>query len=952
MIEVQLPDGRVIEFPAGTAPDVMRRVSAQAVQQPPAPAGEGTPSPQQDGTGRGGGFMPFVNRGIAALAGAPVDIANAIIGMDPRYLPFGVGRAAGQVGARPLPVSETPFGGSASIEAALAAAGRPFGAEMVPEPGQQPETVAEYVGSGVGSAAGALIPGFGAARLAAGATNPIVARTGQSVSNAFVNAPARTTSAELAAGAGAGYGRVSAEEAFPNVPNVGATGELVGGLGTGALLQVPSLLAKLPGVQMTRSAVAPFLPSAAQDRAARRLATLSEDPLAASRAADAPTISNLTPAQRTGEPRLLALERAVADENPAIAKALRDRAAAAQETLDAEARALGGDPTQTRAFLENRVTRLSEALNTRVEQAQTRARERIAALEPDAPAEVASRIAREEFDKAYDAARKQESALWKEIPDDVKINTETLFARFAQLVEDTPVTQRHNIPDYAKRFLSREPVDEQAEAVTAQLNMLYPGAFPARPATSRLSLLASPQELQGLRSELLDIERTARDAGRRNEARIAGKIADDVLATLNSLPDTAGPYAVARDFSTKLNATFRNSETGALTRTAGGTEPRVAPELTLETLLKSGGPSADVAARDLLVATGNSPETRAAIEDYLTRSFRNTAVSADGRLKPEPATNWMRRNAALLDRFPEVRNRLAEAMTAQSQAQTLTARQEAVESGLRQRGDTRMSRLLDQRQESAVARFLNAEPGAEVSRVFGAGDPAAAAAALRRSVNRDPSGQALAGLRGAFIDNLFARAQETKPDGMVLNGSAIMAALNDPKQAAALRQVFDPQALQRLRQIGTELTALERARGQLPLVGGVMQDLPSKVLEIVGRVAAARTAAALGGNTGLAGGLQAAQIASSNMQKFLTRLTRDRAHKLLTQAVTDPELFATLMSPMRTARQQDVAARRLQAWMAGTAGRAIAGEEDEEDSRPPNAMAPEGSRANVNAFTR
>ena len=927
MIEVQLPDGRVIEFPAGTAPDVMRRVAAQAVQQPPAPSGEGTPGPQQDGTGRGGGFMPFVNRGIAALAGAPVDIANAIIGMDPRYLPFGVGRAAGQVGARPLPVSETPFGGSASIEAALAAAGRPFGAEMVPEPGQQPETVSEYVGSGVGSAAGMLIPGFGAARLAAGATNPIVARTGQSVSNAFVNAPVRTTSAELAAGAGAGYGRVSAEEAFPNVPNVGATGELVGGLGTGALLQVPSLLAKLPGVQMTRSAVAPFLPSAAQDRAARRLATLSEDPLAASRAADAPTISNLTPAQRTGEPRLLALERAVADENPAIAKALRDRAAAAQETLEAEARALGGDPTQTRAFLENRVTRLSEALNTRVEQAQTRARERIAALEPDAPAEVASRIAREEFDKAFDAARKQERELWDAIPKDVTIDLAPLFQRFDALVAATPVTGQQNIPAYARKFLSVDSPD-------------------------RLGVAATPAELQGLRSELLDIQRTARDAGRLNEARIAGQIADDVLNALNSLPETAGPYAVAREFSRNLNEVFRGGGVAPLARTAGGSEPRVAPELTLETLLKSGGPSADVAARDLLVATGNSPETRAAIEDYLTRSFRNTAVSADGRLKPEPATNWMRRNAALLDRFPEVRNRLAEAMTAQSQAQTLTARQEAVESGLRQRGDTRMSRLLDQRQESAVARFLNAEPGAEVSRVFSADDPAAAAAALRRSVNRDPSGQALAGLRGAFIDNLFARAQETKPDGMVLNGSAIMAALNDPKQAAALRQVFDPQALQRLRQIGTELTALERARGQLPSVGGVMQDLPSKVLEIVGRVAAARTAAALGGNTGLAGGLQAAQIASSNMQKFLTRLTRDRAHKLLTQAVTDPELFATLMSPMRTARQQDVAARRLQAWMAGTAGRAIAGEEDEEDSRPPNAMAPEGSRANVNAFTR
>jgi|694.fasta_scaffold63153_2 hypothetical protein len=925
MIEVQLPDGRVIEFPAGTAPDVMRRVAAQAAQQPAPPSGEGTPGPQQDGTGRGSGFMPFLNRGIAALAGAPVDIANAIIGMDPRYLPFGVGRAASAAGARPIPVSETPFGGSASIETALAAAGRPFGAEMVPEPGQQPETVSEYVGRGVGDAAGMIIPGYGAARLAAGAASPIVARTGRSVSNAFVNAPARTTAAELTTGAGSGYGRVSAEEAFPDVPNVGATGELVGGLGTGALLQVPRLLRYTPGVPTVAAAVTPFTRTGAEARAAARLTSLAEDPLAASRAADAPTISNLTPAQRTGEPRLLALEKAVAGENPAIAKALRERAAAAQETLDAEARALGGDPAQTRAFLEDRVTRLTDALNTRVEQAQTRARERIAALEPNAPADAASRIAREEFDKAFEAARKQESELWEAIPKDVTIDTAPLFRRFDALVAATPVTGQQNIPAYARKFLSADSAD-------------------------RLGDTASPAELQELRSELLALQRAARKAGNDNQARIIRHISDDVLTTLNSLPETGGPYDVARNFSRNVNEVFRDSAAGALARRSGAGEPTIAPELTLEKLLKSGGPDADVAARDLLAATNNSPATRQAIEDYLTRSFRDRAVSTDGRIKTENATNWMRRNDALLQRFPEVRNRLAETVSAQSQAETLAARQETVESGLRQRSDKRMDRLLDQRQESAVARFLNAEPGTEVSRVFDADDPAAMAASLRRSVDRDPSGKALAGLRGAFVDNLFARARQTTPDGAVFKGSAIMDALNDPKQAAALQAVFDAPALQRLRQIGTELTALERARGAGSLPGGVIEDAPAKVLNFVATILAARFGGQLGASTGLAGGLQAAGKASSAASKFVRFLTVDRAQRILRDAVTDPELFSALMSPFRTSQQQNEAVRKLQGWMAGTAGRAVAGEE--EDNRPPNAMAPEGARANVNAFVR
>lgn len=897
------------------------RLRLQGAETPETPSADGIPGPRQESTGRGGGFMPFLNRGIASVLGAPVDVANV---------------ALGAVG---LPVSERPFGGSASIESGLARFGRAVNAPMVPEPGQQAEGVGEYVGRGVGEAAGMLIPGTGVARLAAGSARPMVAAVGQSVAQAPVVAPVRSTAAELAAGAGAGYGRLSAEEAFPGVEGAGALGELAGGLGVGALTAVPSLMMQMPGVRAAQGAVAPFTQAGSEARAARRLTSLVPDAEAASRAAEAPTISELTPAQRTGDVRLLALEKAVADENPAIAQQLRERAAAAQRTLEEEARTLGGDPMQTRAFLESRVGRLTDALNTRVEQAQSRARERIAALEPGAPADATSRIAREEFDKAYRAARAQERVLWNSIPGDVRIDTAPLFERFAALVQETPSTQRHNIPAYARRFLGGETPDEQTDAVMSQLNMLYPGAFPQQQASQRLGAAATPAELQGLRSELLDVERAARDAGRRNEARIAGRIADDVLDALNSLPETAGPYAVARDFSKNLNEVFRGGGVAPLARTAGGSEPRVAPELTLETLLGSGGPRADVAARDLLVATGNSPATRTAVEDYLTRSFRNAAVSSEGRIRPEGAANWMRRNEALLERFPDVRNRLAEGMTAQGRAETLATRQTDVE------------RRLQRPNESAIARFLGANPGEEAARVFAARDPASVATSLRRSADRDVSGQALSGLRGAFVDELFGRARQTTPEGTVLRGSAIMAALDDPKQAAALAAVFDAPAIQRLRQIGTELTALERARGSLPSVGGVIQDTPAKVVDIIGRVVAARTAAAVGGDTGLAGGLQSAQIASSNMREFLRGLTNDRAARLLSKAVTDPELFATLMSPTRNVRQQDAAVRRLQGWLASTAGREIAGEE--EDRQPAsNAMAPAGASGNVNAMSR
>lgn len=927
--EVTAPDGRRFEVtaPEGTSPDVLaREVEAAFQSMPPAPrptAAEGMPAPRQAPTGRGEGGLPFVNRAIAGFFGAPVDVANVAL------------RAAG------LPVSERPFGGSASIESGLARFGRAVDVPMVPEEGMAAETFPEYVGQGVGQAAGMLIPGLGAARLAATAANPVVARVGQSIAQAPIGAtssrlsrygaPAATIGLETAAGAGSGAGRYVGEVSFPDVEGAGALGEVLGGLGVGAVAATPGLLMQTPAGRATAAAITPFTPTGSRTRAANRLMALAEDPTAASRAAEAPAIGELTPAQRTGEPRLLALERAVAEKNPAIARDLRERAARSQQTLEEEARTLGGRPEDTRAFLEDRVTRLSEALNTRVEQAQAEARRRIAALEPGSPAADASRIAREEFDKAYNDAFTQMRALYQAVPADVQIDTAPLFRRFAALVDETPVTGQQNIPAYVRKFLGADSPD-------------------------RLGPTVRPDVLLEMRASLTPMISAAREQNDLSQLRILKRISDDVVAAIDSVPATGGPYDVARNFSRRMDEKFRGSAAGVLSERTGRGAPEVAPELTLETLLGRGGPGADLAARDLLAATDNSPATRAAIENYLTQSFRNTAVSGEGRLKPESATNWMRRNAALLERFPEVRNRLAEAMSAQGRAQTLTARQTAVERGLRQRDDSRVARLIDRRPESAVARFLNAAPGEEVGRVFAADDPAALAASLRRSVDRDPSGQALSGLRGAFIDNLFARARKTTPDGPVFNGSAIMDALDDPKQAAALGKVFDAPSLQRLRQISGELTALERTRGQLPDVGGVMRDVPSLLLSLPARVVAAQSAARAAKLTGAVGTIQAPGFAAKAAQDLVTFLTRDRAEKLLTEAVTDPGLFAILMSPMRTVKQQGVAARQLQGWMVSPAGRALFGDDvdalEEEQQRTPNAMAPRGAQANTNAMAR
>jgi hypothetical protein len=797
-----------------------------------------------------------------------------------------------------LPVSDRPFGGSASIESGMSRLGRATGAQMVPEVDQQPETPAEYIGRGVGESAGMLIPGFGAARIAASSARPLVARVGQSIAQAPVVAPVSTVAGELASGAGAGTGRYLAEENFPDSPYAGVVGELIGGLTPGMAALATRYGPTALGYRAGRAALTPFTEEGGAIRAGNRLQSLVAEPEVAARAAETPSISELTPAQRTQDEKLLSLERAVAQSDPTIAQALRDRADAAQATLLEETRALGGDPTQTRSFLETRRDRLNTALQTRVEQAQAQARERIAALEPSSTAEDASRVVRQEFDKAYNAARTQENDLWRDIPKDIEVDAAPLFARFDELLANTPRTQQQNIPAYARDWLTPDANGERL-----------------------LKTIETPSELQGFRSELLAIARRATDAGDRDQARLAGELADATLQTMNSLSDVGGPYAVARDFSRRLNETFREGPAGRLVDTRGGS-PAVPAEMTLSSLIGAGGVRGGVAESALRTATsdpinigaGQNEVVQNAVQDYLTRSLRDRAVTAEGRMKPEAAVSWMRRNEALLEQYPQLRETVTNALEAQTRAQGAEARQMGV------------SRSLERPQETAIARFLEGNPNDAVTRIFGAGNPVEAATSLRRSAARDSSGAALAGLRGAFVNNILARSRSATPNGEVFSGSAILDALNGPEQRAVFEAVFSPQELNRLRQIGTEFTALERTRGSLPNVGGIIDDAPNKILETLGRVAGARIGSSMGGG-GAGGSLQSAQMMSARVRDWMRTLTADRAERLLSQAVTDPELFATLIRDARTPRQQDEAVRRLQGWMAGPGGRALFEEE-------------------------
>ena len=279
MTEAELFDGTVLEFPDGTAPDVIQRVvkqqtlarrgSSQAAPAPAQPAaspttpdapvqawqggipvgGIGSVAPQPAGdsvvdtamkavttrsladhaTGWVRSGAEGINRGIASVAGLPVDLINAapmlanlIPGID------GVG-----------PISSQPIGGSDWLKAITSQVAEALGTSPY-EPQNPVERIAGRVGQEVGSTAAML-----AGPLAVGAKVGVAGARALPTAARYVVEPAAVAPGALvrregvlAVGAGTGAG--VANEAVGNPQrgdNLGSdfAGSMVGALGTSTL---------------------------------------------------------------------------------------------------------------------------------------------------------------------------------------------------------------------------------------------------------------------------------------------------------------------------------------------------------------------------------------------------------------------------------------------------------------------------------------------------------------------------------------------------------------------------------------------------------------------------------------------------------------------------------------------------------------------------------------------
>lgn len=755
--------------------------------------------------------------------------------------------------------------------------------------GGEPETTLDYAARGVGEVSGLLLPMGVTTKLLTRGTG-LVAKIAQSVYAAMVKYPALTMGSEVTAGAGAGMGRKVGEESDNPLVRAGAelAGGLVGGAVPTAAVHAPTAMAWRTGQRILRKISLPFSEAGSKYRAGEFVKSKVPSPEDTIARLGAETIGDLPPVVQAAETRLTNIHKSIIAADPIKDQAMIERLSRSAIQLEGEMRKLGYGSSEFLADItRRRIANIEMRMDTRVLEATQKAQDRLNKLPVAMRQSKESTIVRNEIERVMREEKSKVDALWNEVPKDMPTGVSNTRAKFAELEGELAFAQRTDIP----AVLSRDPIISNKELTTTTI-----------------------KEMQGLRSKLLENARIARKNGHWNRARISDEMAD---AILENMAATEGGEALqtAIQATRKFKETFTQGVVGKVLGYDKTGAPKIDMEVVLNAVVGRRGAQAAVNV-DRIPMT---PEIENAMKRYITRSFSDYSLDSGGAINPAKANRWMRNNEDVLDRFPDLHKQLSDASEAQKIA---TQTREVMDARKRALQDPRIS---------VAARFIETtDLGTEINAIFKAKHPARMTRELVRQASKDPSGQAIEGLRASMADyvlEMSSRGGYNELGERVISGNDMMGFIN--KSEGVLRQVFTPEQMGRMKRIASEFSKLQ----QYMSVSGhgadtEMKDFASNALRMASRVVGARVGGKIGAGTS-GGSIQAAGIMSGRAKAFMTWLTKNRAEALLHDAILspDPQLLQALLLPLDKPQTQATNLRilndRLNVWLLGAGSRVM-----------------------------
>lgn len=834
-----------------------------------------------------------VNLGIADAVGGLIDFIN----------PFDTPAVSEALGMGDRLTTGSARDGLVGVMQRMGAAGED----------RAPEGVAEAALRGGGQAAGAMIPvagGVNALRQLPG----IVGGVADDLARGMATRAAPAL--EVTAGAVSGAAERAAEDAgLPEwAQGVAAVAAPAVALPAAtyamreAPRRMPMVRAAGRGAEMAMAALAPYTRRGAEAVARQRMQTLAggrERAMEMGENIQVAPGSRLTPAQQTGDDRMIALEQLARRQDPELDARLRQRADEGISAAREEVAAAGGSVRDAQEYLGRRRAEFVTSLRRDADAAIARATERARGVDATRTDGDNSLIVMEEIDTARRAAVDREAELWAAVPMVAQVPTDRARAVAEEIAATTARAQAGDIPQ-SVRALLLDAEGGLGEATTVR-------------------------ELHGLYSALREEARNAMAGTQvnRNRARIANAIADAILEDLGAIDATTAVGRAINDarlYSAALHETFDRGAYSRLSRRTVEGDVATDPELALERTVGRGGATPVVSARQLeqagagLTPEGGpqppNPRVRDAITDYIRGQFHVRAFDPEGAFTRRGAAEFMRRSEVLLQRYPELRAEIDAAVAARETAEQVA-----------DRVAQRIAALEDARR-SATAGFIDATEERAVRAILDADNPARAAQAILNAARRDPSGQAVEGVKAAFSDELIRRTFGISGGRPSANADEMQRMLQDPRVRSAMTRVFDPAEMRRFDRIVSEVRAIQSAQRPVPSIGESMSGAQApRLVRILVRIVAAQNASRFSAGSGAGGSLQTAQIASGNARDLVDGLTADRATRILIDAIEDPRLFQALLLDPASPRFEAEALPRLVPYLVGGAAASVTPDE-------------------------
>jgi len=612
----------------------------------------------------------------------------------------------------------------------------------------------------------------------------------------------------------------------------------------------------------------------AEARATARLRTTTPSPERAisniTREAISPEGRFLKPGQASGDIGIASLSRTVEAEDVLFAEQMATRRIRQLKVLERQFKQ-SGDIADARAFIEADLTKRANLANIALSKVST-------SKDPAALSESATNIIKSGLKKA----RAIESEAWNNLPSgEVAKGSSLMRTMNTELRNITEGGSINEVSSFARQKLGTLRAVVKDGKKTGQLKLGGGKLFNKKKQdASAKAIHQFYSQLGRERSEL------ARQGGTSNKIRI---IDDLRSAALDDL-DNAGlstQYTDAIDLSRELNLKFQKGAVGKITGLGRG--EAINPIDSLDELIGKGGKNAR---ESIQQALRGSPQVKGNIEDFIKTQFAIAATPKDAGFINVKAGNKFLKDfdPVLSDVFPDLKIQLQNAVKKQASVDELV-------------GVSRASQLspfdID---KSAASIFLKANPNEEMAAIINS-KSIQRTDVLKELVDltkNDSTGKALQGLRNGFAEELFEHARGTSKAGDFINGKQILAKINKLKPELIKSGMFTPEDVKRFQRIGDAFEKIAFELNAPALTGGVISDIPSRVLSTGLRVIGLRSINKLkrtigGGGGGFGTSLQEANIISKEMARLADRLTNDQARKLLIRAVTDRDLMTDLL---------------------------------------------------------